>query len=109
MHRSTGVFGFTTQELHVALLGCRFNDFLSLLERLRVPKPVPVGSAHLVHEYFTRGISQTAINSGTEYYGSLSRVMELASALSWFHRAHLGLVCHRRGIKIAGSSTNMHK
>jgi hypothetical protein len=32
--------------------------------------------------------------------------MELASALSWFHRAHIGLVCHRQGIKIAGSSTN---
>ena len=49
MHRPTGVFGFTTRELYIALLGRRFDDFLSLLERLRVPEPVTVGSAHVVH------------------------------------------------------------
>ncbi|MNG24895.1 hypothetical protein D3C84_1096710 [compost metagenome] len=49
MYCPTSVFGFTACELHIALLRCLFENLLSLLESLRVFKPVTVDGTHVVH------------------------------------------------------------
>ena len=43
------VFGFTTAKLHIALLCCLFDDFLSLLEGQGMVERIPIGGAHIIH------------------------------------------------------------
>ena len=49
MARSAGVFGLAAGKLHITLLGCLFDDLLSLFESLRMLQPIAVRCAHIIH------------------------------------------------------------
>ena len=49
MDRSAGVFGLTASKLYIALLGCLFDDFLSLFEGQGMLERITVDSAHIIH------------------------------------------------------------